>query len=56
MDPWKAEGCRSTTGENRNTPATAIDGAGPWRTYQSVVLPLSVPSIAATAIFLFVIH
>ncbi|HET7474546.1 MAG TPA: carbohydrate ABC transporter permease [Dermatophilaceae bacterium] len=36
--------------------ATAIDGSGPWRTYRSVILPLSVPSLAATAIFLFVIH
>lgn len=36
--------------------ATAIDGSGPWRTYRSVVVPLSVPSLAATAIFLFVIH
>jgi raffinose/stachyose/melibiose transport system permease protein len=36
--------------------ATSIDGSGPWRTYQSVILPLSTPSLAATAIFLFVIH
>lgn len=36
--------------------AASIDGAGPWRVYRSVVIPLSVPSIAATAIFLFVIH
>jgi raffinose/stachyose/melibiose transport system permease protein len=36
--------------------ATAIDGSGPWRTYRSVVVPVSVPSLAATAIFLFVIH
>ena len=36
--------------------ATAIDGSGPWRTYRSIVLPLSVPSLAATAIFLFVMH
>jgi raffinose/stachyose/melibiose transport system permease protein len=36
--------------------ATAIDGAGPWRIYRSVVMPLSMPSIAATGIFLFVIH
>ncbi len=34
--------------------ATLIDGAGPIRTYASVALPLSMPSIAATAIFLFV--
>ena len=36
--------------------ASALDGAGPWRTYQSVVMPLSAPSLAAAAIFLFVIH
>ena len=36
--------------------ASAIDGAGPWRTYLRIALPLSTPSIAATAIFLFVIH
>jgi raffinose/stachyose/melibiose transport system permease protein len=36
--------------------ATAIDGSGPWRTYRSVVMPLSMPSVAATGIFLFVIH
>ncbi len=36
--------------------AAAVDGVGPWRTYWNVVLPLSLPSIAATAIFLFVIQ
>lgn len=36
--------------------ASSIDGAGPWRTYYSIVMPLSLPSIAATSIFLFVIH
>ncbi|MCP3423119.1 carbohydrate ABC transporter permease [Nocardioides pinisoli] len=36
--------------------ASALDGAGPWRTLQSVVLPLSLPSVAATAIFLVVIQ
>jgi raffinose/stachyose/melibiose transport system permease protein len=36
--------------------AAAVDGSGPWRTYHSVVLPVSVPSLSATAIFLFVIH
>ena len=36
--------------------ATSIDGAGPWRTYRSVIMPLSIPSLAATGIFLFVIH
>jgi len=36
--------------------AAAIDGAGPWRTYRSIAIPLSRASLAATAIFLFVIH
>jgi raffinose/stachyose/melibiose transport system permease protein len=36
--------------------AVAIDGAGPWRTYRALALPLSLPSLAATAIFLFVIQ
>jgi raffinose/stachyose/melibiose transport system permease protein len=36
--------------------ASEIDGAGPWRIYRSVVLPVSLPSLAATAIFLFVIQ
>lgn len=36
--------------------ASSIDGSGPWRTYRSIVMPLSMPSVAATAIFLFVIH
>lgn len=36
--------------------ASSIDGAGPFRTYLRIALPLSAPSIAATAIFLFVIH
>jgi raffinose/stachyose/melibiose transport system permease protein len=36
--------------------ASALDGAGPWRTYRSVAMPLSLPSLAATSIFLFVIH
>lgn len=36
--------------------AAAVDGSGPWRTYRSVVVPVSVPSLSATAIFLFVIH
>ncbi len=35
--------------------ASSIDGSGPWRTYRSIVMPLSTPSIAATTIFLFVI-
>ena len=36
--------------------AASIDGSGPWRTYYAVVMPLSLPSLAATSIFLFVIH
>lgn len=36
--------------------AAGIDGSGPWRTYRSIAIPLSLPSIAATAIFLFVMH
>lgn len=36
--------------------AANIDGAGPWRTYRSIVVPLSTPSLAATAIFLTVMH
>lgn len=36
--------------------ASAVDGAGPWRTYRSVIMPMAMPSIAATAIFLFVIQ
>ena len=36
--------------------ASSIDGTGPWRTYSSIVMPLSAPSLAAAGIFLFVIH
>jgi len=36
--------------------AAEIDGAGQWRTYQSIALPLAAPSVAAVAIFLFVMH
>lgn len=36
--------------------ACAIDGSGPWRTLRSIVIPLSTPSLAATAIFLMVIQ
>lgn len=36
--------------------AAEIDGSGPWRTYVSIAMPLSAPSIAATATFLFVMH
>lgn len=49
------------TGFMRTLPAelyesSAVDGAGPWRTYVSIILPVSMPSVAATAIFLFVIQ
>jgi len=36
--------------------ASSIDGAGPWRAFASIAVPLSAPSIAATTIFLFVIQ
>jgi raffinose/stachyose/melibiose transport system permease protein len=36
--------------------AAEIDGAGPFRMYRSVALPLAAPSVAAVAIFLFVMH
>ncbi len=36
--------------------AAVVDGAGPWRLYRAVVMPLSMPSLAAVAIFLFVAH
>ncbi len=36
--------------------ASTVDGSGPWRTYHAIALPLSLPSVAATAIFLFVMH
>ena len=32
-----------------------IDGAGHWRIYRSIALPLARPAVGATAIFLFVI-
>lgn len=32
-----------------------IDGAGQFRIYRSIALPLSKPALGATAIFLFVI-
>lgn len=34
---------------------SAIDGAGPFRIYRSIALPLSRPAMGATSIFLFVI-
>lgn len=36
--------------------AAAVDGVGPWNTYARIVMPLSMPAVAATAIFLFVIQ
>ena len=36
--------------------AGVVDGASPWRLYRSIAMPLSMPSVAAVAIFLFVIH
>ena len=35
--------------------AADLDGASSWRTFRSIVLPLSTPSLAAAAIFLLVI-
>lgn len=34
--------------------AARLDGAGYWRTYFQVILPLSVPALATTAIFTFI--
>ncbi|GAA2127569.1 carbohydrate ABC transporter permease [Actinomadura napierensis] len=34
--------------------AAAIDGAGHWRTFVQVILPLCVPALATTAIFTFI--
>jgi multiple sugar transport system permease protein len=34
--------------------AARIDGAGPWRTFVSIVLPLSRPILAAVSIFVFI--
>lgn len=36
--------------------ASTIDGAGNWQIYTKVAMPLSLPSLSATAIFLFVMH
>lgn len=36
--------------------AAEIDGAGSWQLYWRIALPLSTPSLAAVAIFLFVMH
>jgi len=35
---------------------SSIDGAGPFRVYRSIALPLSRPAMGATSIFLFVIN
>ena len=34
--------------------AAKIDGAGPWQTYRLIILPLTVPALATTAIFTFI--
>lgn len=36
--------------------AASVDGVGPARAYLAIAMPLSLPSVAATAIFLFVIQ
>ncbi len=36
--------------------AAEMDGAGTWQLYWRIALPLSTPSLAAVAIFLFVMH
>lgn len=36
--------------------ASTIDGAGNWQMYTKIAIPLSLPSLSATAIFLFVMH
>lgn len=36
--------------------ASTIDGAGNWQMYTKIAVPLSLPSLSATAIFLFVMH
>jgi raffinose/stachyose/melibiose transport system permease protein len=36
--------------------AATVDGASPWRLYRTVVMPLSLPSVAAVSIFLLVMH
>lgn len=36
--------------------AATVDGASPWRLYARIVMPLSLPSVAAVGIFLLVMH
>ncbi|WP_082412110.1 carbohydrate ABC transporter permease [Thalassobacillus devorans] len=36
--------------------ACTIDGANNWQVYRRIAIPLSLPSLSATAIFLFVMH
>ncbi|MEU8240288.1 carbohydrate ABC transporter permease [Actinoplanes missouriensis] len=36
--------------------AAELDGAGPWACYRRIAVPVSYPSLAATAIFLIVMH
>ncbi|MGI8315962.1 ABC transporter permease subunit [Halobacillus mangrovi] len=36
--------------------ACTIDGANNWQVYRRIALPLSLPSLSATAILLFVMH
>ncbi len=34
--------------------AAKVDGAGPWQTYWRIILPLTMPALATTAIFTFI--
>ena len=36
--------------------AAELDGAGPWASFRRIAVPVSYPSLAATAIFLVVMH